>query len=415
MADENRVVLDQDGRTVARDPIHELILEGERRIRGGFANPEERQRWIDDFTTGIVDVARPRLPVTDYQPVSNISSGHIDVIDPETDSQDIGQWIAGQLRRVISDGRRRPERNVEGDIGELATAVNTRLNREISEGHRRRVMEIRDDLTDPQEQERAAVYRGMRRGGPYNLIPSSPGEAAEQALERDRFQAQYNQYVQMGDPTNPMSGEALGQHNLLRRGAIGVLEGVLGPYHAFVRAWEDMSRDGTFDPADTLAVAVPAAIPGARLPRNIAYTETNPSIMPSGTFTTRDITDVAGGIRTPQSIVDDAQPFFSQLQTDVANTNTVTGRVSRQIDTDPYTQAVIDQQWDRMTRGNLTVVDDATKGPHLRSPEDIMGRFIRTPRNMREANTNVPNTRTMTDKEYDDLINSTQIPSLPKE
>ena len=71
-----------------------------------------------------------------------------------------------------------------------------------------------------------------------------------------------------------------------------IANAVLEPYHAFLRAWEAISTGGEASVSDVLQVAVPASIPGARLPTQRARAPEQPSIVGGSPYAEHSSSDL---------------------------------------------------------------------------------------------------------------------------
>lgn len=291
-----------------------------------------------------------------YRSHSRRPSANVEVRDPTDDIPNVRDIVRNAVLSIFNDGDRRRDLITEGDLNDIASRSIAGLerggwsrmaNRMTPEGR----LPPDTILYGETEESRIAQEEAVRNQEPMRLTPASPEEQEEQRLEAARFQAQYGQYTQ------PRT-EQLGQHNLLRQGVVGILEGVLGPYHAFVRAWEDESAGYRASPEDVLAVAVPAAIPGASLPRTV------PQSAEISSLTGNDLRYLAPGMRTPQSIVDDMSIppgrdiFPDNVTGNIPNIRNMTDEefsafMSSAPDRTPYDRAVIDQRTLQQNRDEL--------------------------------------------------------------
>lgn len=88
-------------------------------------------------------------------------------------------------------------------------------------------------------------------------------------------------------PTGARQGQPFGQADVVP----AIVNVALSPYHAFLRAWESISAGGEASVSDVLQVAVPAALPGARLPvqRRTGEPDTIMGGSPNAVMGSRDI------------------------------------------------------------------------------------------------------------------------------
>lgn len=177
-------------------------------------------------------------------------------------------------------------------------------------------------------------------------------------------------------------GRPFGQADVLPAIANAALE----PYHAFLRAWEAMSQPGgEASVSDVLQVAIPAALPGARLPRNTMerhWEDTHPTIMgghPDALYGSRDLRienfpamntadDIVGRARVEHGPIDAANMTpdeFSaamKLRTEALwdDMNRTTGMSEEEI---KYARAVRQQEQGQQTGPSLRVVEELEATP----------------------------------------------------
>lgn len=389
------------------DPtVIEELLESQ--TDGRFRSHQQRDKYLKDLTEGVYDVYGRRP----YEPNSRLGSNNVEVLPAEDDHtvnpitgrriRNMAEVIKDGIMHIMREGQRRPEYNIEGDVTELAADTAKALNQGVWASMAGRMLRPRMEMTPEHEEEdrvlREAELRGVQ-ASPQRLVP----ENMEEALDQRAFEATWLRPVLESAPPQ--------QHTVIRDGALGILDAFLGPYHAFTRAWEMESAGQRAHPADMLAIAAPAAVLGPRLPvtsttpairtmdgvvmsegevmssgrlisgeagrvdsagRFIPDRTPEPILPPGQSFGRDPILDHAMNIRTPQSIVNDHMPFYSNLHKPEANMNipSLRNMTDEQFDAfmgsapdrTPYDLALRDQQARNVLQRNRDELAEYIRG-----------------------------------------------------
>ncbi len=141
----------------------------------------------------------------------------------------------------------------------------------------------------------------------------------------------------------PEDEQPLTQGNAISTAGHAILQGILSPYHAFIRAWENESAGERAHPGDAIQATLPFAV--GRLP------VTAPTPAAVSNVTARELADVPGVYTQVPGVITD---FRGAPNPNAANAvdNAIYGQIRRgegqQIPHDPYQQALLEQDLTRM-------------------------------------------------------------------